>query len=344
MNRLVPGLALCVFSATLVCGQTPGVPVGPVQSVAPLASPDVSGSRGSADLVAPLIAGEEYLLGPGDVITVSFYGEPDMARDVSIHGGDGTIFLPMLKDKVRAAGKTTEQLQQAIEEAYRAEKLYKNPMVTVTIKEFRSSPVTVTGYVFHPITLQVQGHTTLLQAISMAGGLSSTASSKILVSHATASPDASGAAASSGNVTVSLHDLMDHPDDPKVNVALRGGDIVTVQRTDYVYVGGAVAKPGMLAMNEVDKWTVLKALAAVGNLTKVAKKDAVVILRPKKDGTNEQIPLDVDKILHRKSDDVTLYANDVLLIPESAGLKALYTAAQTVSSAAGVVVGGLAVH
>jgi polysaccharide export outer membrane protein len=341
-NRLALGLALCFFSATFVVSQTPGNPPGPAQSANPM-NPDVLAPR-STDLVAPLIAGEEYLLGPGDVISVSLYGEPDMARDCSIRGGDGTIFLPMLREKIHAAGKTTEQLQQVIEEAYRAEKLYKNPLVTVTIKEFRSSPVTVTGYVSRPVTIQVQGRTTLLQAVSMAGGLSPTASTKILVSHAAASTDASGAEAASGNVTITLHDLMNHPEDPKVNVVLRGGDIVTVQRTDYVYVGGAVAKPGMLAMNEVEDWTVLKALAAVGNLTKVAKKDAVVIVRPRKDGTKEQIPLDLDKIQHRKAEDVSLYANDILLIPESGGLKAMYAAAQTISSAAGVVVGGLAVH
>ncbi len=282
------------------------------------------------------------MLGPGDVVSVSLYGEPEMARDCSIRG-DGSIFLPMLRDKIGAAGKTSEQLQQVIEEAYRSEKLYKNPLVTVSIKEFRSSPVTVTGAVIKPSTIQVQGHTTLLQAITMVDGLAPTAGTKILISHVNTT-DAAGLKVPGATETVEIRALMDHPDDPKVNVALRGGDIVTVQRTDYVYVGGAVGKPGMLAMNEVDSWTVLKALAAVGNLTKIAKKDASVIMRKKKDGTTEQIPVDLAKILKRQTADVTLYANDILLVPESGGLKAMYAAMQTLNAASGMAVGSLAVR
>jgi polysaccharide biosynthesis/export protein len=293
-------------------------------------------------MVAPLNPGEEYLLGPGDMITVNIDGELELGRDCSIRG-DGSIFLALLKDKIQAAGKTAEQLQQVIGEAYRSEKLLKNPLVTVTIREFRSSPVTITGMVSRPSTIQVQGHTTLLQALTMAGGLSSTADSKLLVSHA-ASAGASGAGNQGTGQTIAYHMLLAHPDDPKVNITLRGGDIVTVQRTDYVYVGGAVLKPGMLAMNEVENWTVLKALAAVGNLTKVAKRDASVIVRTKPDGTKEQIPLDLGKILQRKSDDVTLYANDVLLIPESAGLKALYKAVDTISGSSSGLIVGLAAH
>src|SRR5580658_4660772 len=128
------------------------------------------------------MAGEQYELGPGDTISVSIYGEPEMTRECSING-NGTIFLAMLREKINAGGKTSEQLQQAIEEAYRAEKLLKNPMVTVSIKEFRSAPVTITGFVARPVTIQVQGKTNLLQAITMAGGLSSLAATKILVSH-----------------------------------------------------------------------------------------------------------------------------------------------------------------
>ena len=336
---VLSALALCLFVITSAWSQTPTVPSGPT-----VPSPSVGGGGGAggAELVAPLIPGEEYLLGPGDSIYVTFYGETEMNRDCSIRG-DGSIFLAMLREKIPAAGKTTEQLQQVIEEAYRSEKLLKNPLVTVSIREFRSAPVTVTGYVSRPVTIQVQGKTTLLQAVTMAGGLSQAAATKILISHA-AAKDAAGMPVPGGTMAIQQRDLMDHPDDPKINVTLRGGDIVTVQRTDYVYVGGAVVKPGMLPMNEVDSWTVLKALSAVGNLTRVAKKDASVILRKKEDGTTEQIPLDLAKILNRKNEDVVLRANDVLLIPESTGLKAMYAAASTLQGVTGGVVTGLTIR
>ena len=97
-------------------------------------------------------------------------------------------------------------------------------------------------------------------------------------------------------------------------------------------------------MNEVDDWTVLKALAAVGNLTKVAKQDSSVILRKQPDGTTEQIPLLLSKVLKHNSADIPLRPNDVILIPESAGKKALYAAATSLNSISGGVVTGLAVR
>jgi polysaccharide biosynthesis/export protein len=338
-SKICVGLAFGLFAITMAWSQTPLVPVSPVTAPA---SPGNSGVVGASSDVAPLIAGEEYTLGPGDVITVSLYGEPDMSRDCSIRG-DGSIFLAMLRDKVQAGGRTTEQLQQQIEEAYRSEKLLKNPLVTVAIKEFRSAPVTITGYVFHPTTIQVQGRTTLLQALTMAGGLAANAGTKILVSHAS-SKDAAGITAPGQTEVIAVRNLYDHPDDKTVNVMLRGGDVVTVQRTDYVYIGGAVTKPGMLAINEVDDWTVLKALAAVGNLTKVAKKDASVIIRKKADGTTETIPLLLSKVLKHNSADIVLQPNDLVLIPESAGLKALYAAGNSLNGVTGGVVTGLAVR
>ena len=256
-TKLLSGLAPCLFAITLAWSQPPTVPT----TAAPPTPSASTGASGGAlsDNVAPLMAGEEYVLGPGDVINVSLYGESDMTRDCSIRG-DGSIFLAMLRDKIQAAGKTTEQLQQTIEEAYRSEKLLKNPLVTVSIKEFRSAAVTITGFVVRPVTIQVQGKTTLLQAITMAGGLSAIATTKVLVSHPM-TKDAAGNPVPGQTTSILMRNLYDHPDDPAVNVILRGGDIVTVQRTDYVYVGGAVTKPGMLAFNEVDDWTVLKALA-----------------------------------------------------------------------------------
>jgi polysaccharide export outer membrane protein len=295
------------------------------------------------DLVAPMAGSEPYLLGSGDVISVSMYGEPDLTRDCGIRP-DGTIFLALLRDKIAAAGKTTDQLQELIEAAYREQKLYKNPLVTVSIKEFRSSPVTITGAVSRPATIQVQGHTTLLQAITMAGSVAPSAGTKLLVSYASTSTAAAGQPVSGRSELIVWHDLLDHPDNPNVNVVLRGGDVVTVQRTDYLYVGGAVTKPGMLAMNEVDSWTVMKALVAVGSFTKTAKRENSVIVRKKPDGTVEEIPVDLGLLLKRKVPDITLQANDLLLVPESSGRKALYAAAATLNGMTGNVVTGLIVR
>ena len=91
---ILSALALCLFVITSAWSQTPTVPSGPT-----VPSPNVGGGAGGGEMVAPLIPGEEYLLGPGDSIYVTFYGETEMNRDCSIRG-DGSIFLAMLREKI----------------------------------------------------------------------------------------------------------------------------------------------------------------------------------------------------------------------------------------------------
>ena len=217
-------------------------------------------------------------------------------------------------NKISAAGKTTEQLQQVIEDAYRSEHLLNSPRVIISVKAVRSSPVTVAGAVPHPVTIQVQGRTSLLQAIKMAGGSTANGCAKILVRHAPTT-DAAGTTVPGSTQTVGWHELLSRPHDPSVNVTLQGGDVVTIQRGACIYVGGAVRKPGMLTTENGESWTVRKALAAVGPVTWGVRRPQAVILRTQPDGTQETIPLDLNLILKDQSTDVGLVGGDVLLVP-----------------------------
>ena len=61
--------------------------------------------------------------------------------------------------------------------------------------------------------------------------------------------------------------------------------------------------------------------------TNTAKQKKTVILRKNPDtGTRDQVPVDLNKIMQLKSQDVQLQANDILFVPDSAGLKALHRA------------------
>ena len=81
---------------------------------------------------------------------------------------DGKVTLPLLND-VQAAGRTPEQLGDAIREA--ARKFVEDPNPTVIVKEIKSRRVFITGRIEKPGPYPLNGKTTILQLIAMAGGL-----------------------------------------------------------------------------------------------------------------------------------------------------------------------------
>jgi protein involved in polysaccharide export with SLBB domain len=73
--------------------------------------------------------------------------------------------------------------------------------------------------------------------------------------------------------------------------------------------------------------TMLKMLSLAGGTTNTAKAKNAVILRKNLDtGKRDQVPIDLDKVMHLKTQDVQMQANDILFVPDSNGLKALHRA------------------
>jgi len=130
-------------------------------------------------------------------------------------------------------------------------------------------------------------------------------------------------------ITIDLNDLLDSGD-PKFNIPLIGGDVVTVPRAGVIYAVGAVQRPGGFVM-ETDRQqlTVLKVVSLAGGLTPTAKAGNAVILRqPPGSSQRQQLAVDVKKILTLKSDDIALQRNDILYVPDSSGKHALRRTAE----------------
>ena len=128
----------------------------------PAASPNASAAIPTA---APLPT--DYVIGPDDVLTIVFWREKDLSGDVAVRP-DGRISLPLLND-IDAAGLTPEQLRLRVTEA--AEKLLETPTVTVVVKQINSRKVFITGQVGKPGPYPLSGPTTVVQLITMAGGV-----------------------------------------------------------------------------------------------------------------------------------------------------------------------------
>jgi polysaccharide export outer membrane protein len=115
---------------------------------------------------------EEYRIGPQDKLSINVYPVKDFSIPSTRVAADGTILLPAI-GALPAQGKTTTQLGQEIQAKLAACCLQK-PLVVVQVEETISQQLTVTGAVKVSNVYNLRGRTTLLQAISMAGGVDNT--------------------------------------------------------------------------------------------------------------------------------------------------------------------------
>jgi polysaccharide biosynthesis/export protein len=118
-----------------------------------------------------------YRIGPLDILDISVYQVPDLSKTVQV-GDNGTINLPLVGETL-AAGKTAEELQRDLAGLLGA-KYLQNPQVTVLVKEFNSSRVTVSGAINKPGVYPYRGES-LLQVVANAGGFKPEANSTVLV-------------------------------------------------------------------------------------------------------------------------------------------------------------------
>jgi len=291
--------------------------------------PAVQAESGGANLPAQKI-------GPNDLIAVSVYDAPELSRTIRV-GADGTIRMPMLRRRVKAQGMLPGALETAIAEALRAESLLVDPVVTVTIAEYHSRPISVAGAVRNPVTFQAAGPVTLLDALTRAGGLSAHAGPEILVSHMQPGPDGEQTALVQ---RIPVKGLIDAAD-PELNLKLTGGEEIRVPEVSKIFVAGNVRKPGVFPMQDSAETTVLQVLALAEGLAPFASKRAYVYRRDPSTGSKHEIPVELRDIMKRKAPDVPLLANDILYIPDNSGRRLTATAIERIAGFGAATASGL---
>lgn len=122
----------------------------------------------------PTVVPPDYVIGPEDVLSIVFWRDKDMSADVEVRP-DGKISLPLLND-VHAAGLTPNQLKDRLTEE--SKRYLEDASVTVVVKQIRSRKVFVLGEIGKAGPYLLGGPTTVLQFISIAGGLQPYAKAK----------------------------------------------------------------------------------------------------------------------------------------------------------------------
>ena len=117
-------------------------------------------------LTTPNGADRDFVIGPGDVLAINVWKEPDISRVIPVRS-DGKISLPLVGE-LQAAGQTPRQLEAAISGALKA--YIAEPTVAVIVQEIRSRRYNILGQVAKPGSYMLLNSATVLDAIAIAGG------------------------------------------------------------------------------------------------------------------------------------------------------------------------------
>jgi polysaccharide export outer membrane protein len=122
----------------------------------------------------------DYVIGDGDLLSISVFDVPELTRDVRV-SQTGTISIPLVPVRLEVSGLTEVQAEQKIAEVLESNGLVSHPEVGVVVKEHKSQPITIVGAVSHPMVYETDHPVTLLEVIAQAGGVSSDAGDTVII-------------------------------------------------------------------------------------------------------------------------------------------------------------------
>jgi polysaccharide biosynthesis/export protein len=252
--------------------------------------------------------GTDYKIGRQDLLEIRVFDLKDLDQTVRV-ADDGSITLPLL-GRLQVAGLTKGELEALIAKLLE-ERYVRNPQVTIFVKEYESKKIAVSGAVKKPDTYEMLGDKTLLEMISLAGGLDKDLGKEIIIFR-------SQDDGTTQRISVDLDKLV-YEADPTLNIAVLPGDIVYVPAVEKVriFVTGAVRTPNLYEVPRSEPVTVLKAVTLAGGTTDRAAESKVQIIRTDANGNRVTIPVNLKKVKRGKAEDPVLMKDDLVLVPES---------------------------
>jgi polysaccharide biosynthesis/export protein len=322
----IPLVALLLAGTALA--QPPVTRTPPQDQFRPPAS-----SPGGEPVVPAIVVSpdEDYRIESGDVIEVQVQMAPELSNSYRVTAA-GTFYMPYL-GYVAARQRTPEQLGAEISDRLRG-KYLKNPSVRVLVRQIHSHSFFIQGAVRRPGVYQIEGRPTLLELITVGGGLGENHGSTAFILHkvkkpggaeadapaqATSAPPASPAAAPDNEVhyeliKVSIAGLLKGRFDQ--NVRVEPGDIVNIPPTDVFFVAGEVRQPGSFPLK--DGTTLRQAVSLAQGPTFNAQAARGVIFREDvATGKRTEIKVDIAAVMSGKQEDLVINPNDIIIVPNS---------------------------
>lgn len=242
----------------------------------------------------------------GDLLEISVFDTPEMSSRLRVNN-HGDILLP-LAGPVHVQGMTAPEAAQAIAKKFVDAQLLLAPQVTVFIAEYATQGVTMAGEIRSPGVYPLLGPRTLLDMITMAGGLGETSSKTISIVHRS-DPDKV--------ITVRMNVSVQTPESVAAeSYPIQPGDTIFVARSGVMYVVGDLKSPGGFQVEHNDRLTLLDAVALAGGPTQTSKLWDARLIRKGEHG-REEITVDLKKILYGTGPDMLLQDGDILFVPIS---------------------------
>jgi protein involved in polysaccharide export with SLBB domain len=239
---------------------------------------------------------ERYLIGPGDKLLVTVYGQPDLTGSVVVNRA-GYITAPLVRD-VQAQGLTTQQLAARLGEGL--EQFLVGPEVDVEVEEYRSQWVVIDGEVGKKGRIPLRGGTTLKEVLGEAEGFLEKAGETITITRGTAA---------GGQPEVVRVDRRAF-ERGEVNPLLSHGDIVNVPMADYCYVSGELRQTGRFSLER--GMTLMRVLSMAGLSEWSNRKEVTVITEI--DGQRVERVYNLNKIEKGRVPDPPIETGAVILV------------------------------
>lgn len=308
-------------------------------------------------------SGSDYVVAPGDLLAVTIYNfRPEGGNfESEVRVDDqGYISVPIIAP-IRVTGLSVAQVRAAVVDALRHAQVLNQPLVSVFLKDYQGQQVVVLGAVSKPGMYHLsRGEQSLVDVVSLAGGLTQTSGNYLLFRPAPTSPHQAGAdsvlqqyALKSVSATarerddemvvINIEDLESR--DGGTNPALlaltmRGGDLVIVPDAGQAFIDGEVAKPGPYPLTH--GMTLTQLVTSAGGLTYPADGERIQLIRGAATSANAQWEVDIGRIQHQEQEDVLLERNDHIIVPAQTGRKIAYGFYQVLNNVVRFTVGGAA--
>jgi polysaccharide export outer membrane protein len=243
----------------------PALPAAPVEATRPpvpaaAAEPVKDAARQMEEVAAPVIEqvdrAKAYLLGPGDVLRVTVFQQPDMGSEGRV-SEIGTYSVPLL-GPVAVGGLTVRQVEAQIAYLLRRGGFVREPQVNVNILAFKSRQVSVLGYVARPGRYFLEeGVYHVTDVLALAGGTAPGASDVVILVR----EGRDGVPGARFEINVpGLFRAGSTPADLEV----LSGDSLFVDRAPFFYIYGEVQRPGSFRLES--DMTVMQALSVAGGV------------------------------------------------------------------------------
>ncbi|MBV9926114.1 MAG: polysaccharide biosynthesis/export family protein [Acidobacteria bacterium] len=311
----------------------------------------VAAASGAGPDTARPSTGEQYRIGARDVLTIRVTA-PDIVPQFSAEAMEVNEcgMIPLLsvqneeQNEIKAAGMTTNELQETLRKFYT--KYKRNPQVVVKVKEYNSQPVAINGAVARPGQFQLRRPVRLLELLQFyAGGPTERSGGRIQIVRmpalgaCDAKPEGTQTAAvidegaGPSFLSFMLEDTQKGAE--QANPFLQPGDVITLPEAKEAYVIGNVLRPGPVLLRD-DHLTVTRALAMAGGKLPDTKMDKVIIVRPDpKGGEGQEITVNLKAIKDGKAEDPVIRPNDIVEVPVSGGRRLLRSLVGTVVPSVG---------